>query len=145
MNRSKAVKKPLRGKPVVLVVDDYEDAVDIITELLTFEGYEPVVARNGAEALDKAYAQVPDLILMDLSLPELDGWEASRRLKADKRTAHVPIIALTAHALTQHAEKARAAGCDAFVTKPCDPDKLMTEIRRFVPAVAPSTPVSSRE
>src|SRR5688572_19902681 len=75
---------------------------------------------------------MPDIVLMDLALPRMDGWEATRRLKNDPRTRHIPIVALTGHALAGHAEGAREAGCDAFVTKPCLPDALVTEIRRLL-------------
>jgi CheY-like chemotaxis protein len=75
---------------------------------------------------------MPDIILMDLALPKMDGWEATRRLKADEQTRHIPIVALTGHALAGHAEGARQAGCDAFVTKPCLPDALVTEIERML-------------
>jgi CheY-like chemotaxis protein len=75
---------------------------------------------------------LPDIVLMDLALPQMDGWEATRRLKSDGRTSHIPIVALTGHALAGHAEGAREAGCDAFVTKPCLPDALVAEIKRVL-------------
>ena len=75
---------------------------------------------------------LPDIVLMDLALPRMDGWEATRRLKADPKTKHIPIVALTGHALAGHAEGAREAGCDAFVTKPCLPDVLVAEIKRVL-------------
>jgi CheY-like chemotaxis protein len=77
---------------------------------------------------------MPDIILMDLALPRMDGWEATRRLKSDDRTRHIPIVALTGHALAGHAEGARQAGCDSFVTKPCLPDALVAEIKRMLGA-----------
>jgi CheY-like chemotaxis protein len=83
---------------------------------------------------------MPDIILMDLALPRMDGWEATRRLKTDERTRHIPIVALTGHALAGHAEGARQAGCDAFVTKPCLPDALVAEIQKMLAARTQTTP-----
>jgi two-component system cell cycle response regulator DivK len=91
-----------------------------------------VQAENGREALDRAFERLPDLVLMDLSLPELDGWEATRRLKGDPRTAHIPVVALTGHVLADHSREARDAGCDAFLTKPCMPEVLVAEVRRVL-------------
>lgn len=101
---------------------------------LQFSGYRVAEAANGLEALEKARELLPDIILMDLALPKMDGWEATRRLKADALTRHIPVVALTGHALAGHAEGARQAGCDAFVTKPCLPDALVAEIQRMLEA-----------
>jgi CheY-like chemotaxis protein len=119
-------------RPRVLLVDDYPDAREMYTEYLEYSGFEVVEAGNGMEALQRAVDATPDIILMDLSLPVMDGWEATRRLKADERTASIPVVALTGHALAGHADGAREAGCDAFVTKPCLPDALVAEIRRLL-------------
>jgi CheY-like chemotaxis protein len=116
----------------VLLVDDYPDAREMYTEYLTFSGFDVVEASNGAEALQRAIETAPDIILMDLSLPVMDGWEATRRLKADKKTASIPVVALTGHALAGISEGAKRAGCDAFVTKPCLPEDLVREIRRIL-------------
>ena len=89
-------------RPRVLLVDDYPDAREMYTEYLQFSGYDVVQAANGMEALEQAVEASPDIILMDLSLPVMDGWEATRRLKADKRTAGIPVVALTGHALAGH-------------------------------------------
>lgn len=127
----------MTGKPDkarVLLVDDYPDAREMYTEYLEFSGYEVVEARNGMEAIERAIDSTPDIILMDLSLPVMDGWEATRRLKADKRTAAIPIVALTGHALAGISEGAKRAGCDAFVTKPCLPEDLVKEIRKILDA-----------
>jgi CheY-like chemotaxis protein len=102
------------------------------TEYLEFSGFEVVEAGNGMEALQRAIDAAPDIILMDLSLPVMDGWEATRRLKADERTASIPVVALTGHALAGISEGARKAGCDAFVTKPCLPEDLVREIRKIL-------------
>lgn len=121
--------------PLILVVDDYQDAREMYAEYLQFSGFRVAEARNGNEAVSQAFALRPDLILMDLSLPGMDGWEATRLLKADERTRHIPIVALTGHALAGASEGARRAGCDAFVTKPCLPDDLVVEVRRMLGAV----------
>jgi CheY-like chemotaxis protein len=117
---------------LILVVDDYEDAREMYAEYLRFCGFRVAEARNGNEALEQAFALKPDLILMDLSLPGMDGWEATRQLKADDRTRRIPVVALTGHALAGASEGARRAGCDSFVTKPCLPDDLVVEVRRML-------------
>jgi CheY-like chemotaxis protein len=121
----------------VLLVDDYPDAREMYREYLQFSGFDVAEASNGVEALHRALEDPPDVILMDLSLPVMDGWEATRRLKADARTAQIPVVALTGHALAGISEGAKQAGCDAFVTKPCLPDDLVREIRRVL-AVQPA-------
>ena len=119
-------------EPLVLVVEDYQDAREMYAAYLTFSGYRVAEATNGIEAIEKTVELMPDIILMDLALPKMDGWEATRQLKSDERTKHIPIVALTGHALAGHAEGARRAGCDAFVTKPCLPDALVAEIQRML-------------
>ncbi len=121
-----------RTQPLVLVVEDYSDAREMYAAYLQFSGFDVAEATNGVEAIEKAQSLTPDIILMDLALPRMDGWEATRRLKADDRTKHIPIVALTGHALPGHSEGARQAGCDAFVTKPCLPDALVAEIKRLL-------------
>ena len=121
-------------RPLILVVDDYQDAREMYAEYLQYSGFRVAEARNGNEAVDQAFALKPDLILMDLSLPGMDGWEATRRLKADPGTKHIPIVALTGHALAGASDGARRAGCDSFVTKPCLPDDLVVEVRRMLSA-----------
>ena len=121
--------------PLILVVDDYQDAREMYAEYLQFSGFRVAEARNGNEAVEQAFALKPDLILMDLSLPGMDGWEATRVLKADEATKRIPIVALTGHALAGASEGARKAGCDSFVTKPCLPDDLVVEVRRMLNAV----------
>jgi two-component system cell cycle response regulator DivK len=118
--------------PLILVVDDYQDAREMYAEYLQFSGFRVAEARNGNEAVEQAFALKPDLILMDLSLPGMDGWEATRRLKADATTKHIPIVALTGHALAGASDGAKRAGCDSFVTKPCLPDDLVVEVRRML-------------
>jgi CheY-like chemotaxis protein len=116
----------------VLLVDDYPDAREMYSEYLDFAGFDVVEAANGMEALARAVDASPDIILMDLSLPVMDGWEATRRLKADRRTAGIPVVALTGHALAGISDGAKQAGCDAFVTKPCLPEDLVREICRIL-------------
>lgn len=129
-------------RPRVLLVDDYPDAREMYSEYLKFTGFDVVEASNGIEALQRAVDMGPDIILMDLSLPVMDGWEATRRLKADARTADIPVVALTGHALSGISEGAQRAGCDAFVTKPCLPEDLVKEIRQVLEAKARAKTVS---
>jgi two-component system, cell cycle response regulator DivK len=124
--------------PLVLVVDDYQDAREMYVEYLRFCGFRVEEASTGAEALQKARELVPDVILMDLSLPGMDGWTATRTLKSDERTRRIPVVALTGHALAGASESAKQAGCDAFVTKPCLPDDLVVQLRRML--TPPSDP-----
>ena len=124
--------------PLILVVDDYQDAREMYAEYLQYSGFRVAEAKNGNEAVTQARSLKPDLILMDLSLPGMDGWEATRVLKADEETRHIPIVALTGHALAGASEGARKAGCDSFVTKPCLPDDLVVEVRRMLNAVKQS-------
>ncbi len=121
-----------QNAPLILVVDDYQDAREMYAEYLQFSGFRVAEARNGNEAVAQAFSLRPDLILMDLSLPGMDGWEATRLLKADDRTKHIPVVALTGHALAGASEGAKRAGCDSFVTKPCLPDDLVVEVRRML-------------
>jgi two-component system, cell cycle response regulator DivK len=118
--------------PLVLIVDDFPDNREMYTQFLEFSGLRVAEAQNGLEALERAFALLPDLIVMDLSLPGLDGWEATRRLKADARTRTIPVIALTGHALAGHSKGAMEAGCDAFITKPCLPERLLEEIKAML-------------
>lgn len=133
--------KPSRAR--VLIVDDYPDAREMYAEYLQFSGFDTVEATNGMEALQRAIDTSPDIILMDLSLPVMDGWEATRRLKADDRTASIPVVALTGHALAGISEGAKKAGCDAFVTKPCLPEDLVKEINKVLDSSS-STPRKTR-
>ena len=126
------MNKTKTERPCVLLVDDYPDAREMYSEYLQYSGFDVIEAGNGIEALQQAIEREPDIILMDLSLPVMDGWEATRRLKADKTTADIPIVALTGHALAGILEGAKKAGCDAFVTKPCLPDALVAEIKRLL-------------
>jgi CheY-like chemotaxis protein len=128
-----------RERQLVLVVEDYQDAREMYAAYLQFSGFDVAEASNGVEAVEKTTELLPDIVLMDLALPRMDGWEATRRLKADPRTRHIPVVALTGHALAGHADGARDAGCDSFVTKPCLPDALVAEIRRLLDRPAPNS------
>ncbi len=121
----------MKGRKV-LIVDDFEDNRAMYAEFLRFSGFEVEEATNGAEAIDKAREVLPDVVVMDLSLPVLDGWEATRRIKADARTRHIPIVALTGHALEGHSQGAREAGCDEFLAKPCLPESLLATVKRLL-------------
>jgi CheY-like chemotaxis protein len=123
-----------RSGPIVLLAEDFEDARELYREYLEYSGFSVETATNGREAIDKAVALQPDLILMDASMPILDGWQATRALKADPRTRAIPILALTAHALEDAKQEAREAGCDGFITKPFLPDDLVTEVRATLEA-----------
>jgi len=115
----------------VLVVEDVELNRDLLVQLLE-DKCRLIFAADGVAALERAAATKPDLILMDLSLPRMDGWEAARRLKADATLARIPIIALSAHAMRSHEERARASGCDDFLTKPIDETRLFETIARHL-------------
>jgi len=119
-------------RPLVLVVDDVADGREIVGEYLKMGGYRMAEAADGLEAVQKARELAPDVILMDVWLPKMDGLEATRRIKKDEATKHIPVIALTAHGLASAREKALAAGCDAVVTKPFLPEDLEQEIRRQI-------------
>lgn len=117
--------------PRLLYIEDNEDNLYMLTLFFDVQGgYEVLSAASGAEGIVIAVAERPDLILMDLNLPEIDGWEAARRLKADPATRGIPLIALTAHAMAGDREKALAAGCDDFDTKPVQFDRLLAKIER---------------
>jgi CheY-like chemotaxis protein len=116
----------------VLVVDDYDDAREMYAEYLEFLGYQVQTARNGQEALQSAREHHPDVILMDLSLPVISGWDATRLLKDDERTRDIPVMALTGHVFPSHTEKAWEVGCDAFVSKPALPNTVADQIRALL-------------
>jgi CheY-like chemotaxis protein len=112
----------------ILLVEDNEMNWDMLSRRLVSKGYTVSLAVDGAEGMQKARSERPDLILMDMSLPVVDGWEATRQLKADEATRGIPIIALTAHAMTSDEQKAREAGCDDFDTKPIELARLLGKI-----------------
>ena len=117
----------------ILLVEDNEMNRDMLSRRLTKRGFEVVVAIDGGQGVSMAQSVGPDLILMDMSLPVIDGWEATRRLKADDETRAVPVIALTAHAMSTDREKAMDAGCDAYETKPVELPRLLEAIEKLLP------------
>jgi CheY-like chemotaxis protein len=120
---------PVRDVPLVLLAEDFEDARELYRDYLEFSGFAVQTANNGREAIAQAIAVQPDIILMDASMPVLDGWQATRELKSNPATKHIPVLALTAHAFDDARREAKNVGCDGFVTKPCLPDDLVTKVR----------------
>ena len=117
----------------ILYVEDNEDNIYVLENRLKRQGHEVLIARDGATGVQLATSEQPDLILMDLSLPVLDGWEATRRIKAEPSTRHIQVIALTANAMAGDRDKALAAGCDDFDTKPIEMARLLDKIRTLTP------------
>jgi CheY-like chemotaxis protein len=120
----------------VLIVDDYDDGREMYAEFLEHSGFRVTQARTGKEGMAKAQASLPDIILMDLSLPDIDGREVSRQLRKDVRTQHIPVVALTGHSLPTPGEPDGAAPYDALLTKPCLPQALLKEVKRVLEASA---------
>jgi two-component system cell cycle response regulator DivK len=118
---------------LILIVEDQEDNRQIIRDLCSTLDYELIEAENGVEALAAIVKQKPDLILMDIQMPIMDGYEATRRIKADPATKDIPIIAVTSYALTGDEQKARDAGCDDYIPKPYSPRQLLAKIRQYLP------------
>jgi two-component system cell cycle response regulator DivK len=117
----------------VLYVEDNDDNIFVLKNRLARAGFTVVIATDGVQGVAMAASEQPDIILMDLSLPLLDGWEATRRIKASPETGHIPVIALTAHAMIGDREKALSAGCDDFDTKPVELPRLLEKIRALAP------------
>lgn len=116
----------------ILLVEDNEDNRIVYSTILKHFGYKVTEAWNGEEGISKARSGKPDLILMDISIPIIDGWEATQVLKHDPATKHIPIIALTAHALASDRDKAYEVGCDGYLAKPCEPRAVVAEVQRFL-------------
>ncbi len=125
-----------RRRPLVLVVDDVPDGLEVCSQLLQFRGFDVATATDGVEAMERTQELLPDVVLMDISLPRMDGLEATRRLKKDPRTSAIPILAVTAHALDSARLEALAAGCSDVVTKPFGAREIEEAIRRQLPAPA---------
>jgi two-component system cell cycle response regulator DivK len=117
----------------ILVVEDQDDNMQILRDLLDSVGYEIIEARDGAEGVKVVKVERPDLILMDIQLPELDGYEATRQIKADPELRTIPIIVVTSYALSGDEDKAREAGCDDYVPKPYSPRQLLAKIMKYLP------------
>jgi CheY-like chemotaxis protein len=124
--------------PRLLLVEDNEESRDGLSRYLRRKGFEILIAADGQRGLEAAQAGGLDLVLMDMSLPVLDGWEATRQLKADPRTRHIPVIALTAHAMAGDREKALTAGCDEYDTKPVEFARLLGKIQALLGGAAPA-------
>jgi two-component system cell cycle response regulator DivK len=121
--------------PKILLVEDNEMNRDMLMRRLQRKGYQVVLALDGRSGVEMTQAEAPDLVLMDMSLPVLDGWEATRRLKADAATRHIPVIALTAHAMSSDREKALEAGCDDYDTKPVELPRLLAKIEALLSGI----------
>lgn len=125
-----------RERPLVLIVEDHWELRQLYVQALVLSGFEVIEAGNGADAVAHASSSFPDVVVMDLSLPIMDGWEATRRLKDDARTTRIPVVALTAHDGAGELQRATSAGCDWFVPKPCQPHDLIEELRRVLDSTA---------
>jgi two-component system cell cycle response regulator DivK len=121
----------------ILLVEDNEDNRAIYRTILAYGGFTVIEAVDGEEAIERARSDLPSLILMDISIPKIDGWQVTRTLKLDPSTMHIPIIALTAHALASDREQAVEAGCDGYLAKPVEPRRVLEEVRRFLDPVSP--------
>ena len=121
----------MSGPKRILVVEDQELNRDLLVQILE-DAYAVVVSVDGADAVARAERERPDLILMDFGMPVMDGWEATRRIKADPVLRHIPIIAITSHAMVGDEDKARQVGCDDYMAKPIDEDELLAKIRHFI-------------
>jgi two-component system cell cycle response regulator DivK len=123
---------PSSKAATILLVDDFADNRQMYAEFLTYSGFTVIEAADGAEAIAKAIECRPDVVIMDLSLPVIDGWEATRRLKSDPRTSRIPVIALTGHTLEGYLRSAREAGCDRLLAKPSLPDELLAAVKEIL-------------
>ncbi|MBV9774412.1 MAG: response regulator [Gemmatimonadetes bacterium] len=126
-----------RAGSTILLVEDNEDNRTVYRVILEHYGYRVLEARDGEDGIRQAREARPDLILMDISIPIIDGWEATRTLKDDPGTAHIPIVALTAHALAADRTRALEAGCDGYLAKPVEPRKVVAEVRRWLEPAEP--------
>ena len=115
----------------ILIIEDMEINIDLLVQILE-DDYELVIARNGAEGLKKATEEKPDLILMDMALPVMDGWETTRKIKSDEAIKHIPVIGISSHAMSGDAERAKEAGCDDYLTKPLDDELLFQLLAKYL-------------
>jgi len=116
----------------VLLVEDNEDNRIVYTTMLEHFGYRVTQAGDGEAAIREVHQERPDIVIMDISIPGIDGWTVTARLRADPATQDIPIVAVTAHTLPEHRQRARDLGCEGYLTKPCEPRKLLQEIRRII-------------
>jgi two-component system cell cycle response regulator DivK len=124
------------SSPTVLLVEDNEDNRTIYTTILRHVGIDVIEAANGEDGIRLARERRPAVILMDVAMPGIDGWEATRRLKADMETAHIPVIALTAHAMAEDRQRAVEAGCEGYLAKPIEPRRVVEEVRKMLDRLA---------
>lgn len=124
------------SSPTVLLVEDNEDNRTIYTTILRHVGIDVIEAANGEDGIRLARERRPAVILMDVAMPGIDGWEATRRLKADLDTAHIPVIALTAHAMAEDRQRAAEAGCEGYLAKPIEPRRVVEEVRKMLDRLA---------
>jgi len=125
-----------RDAPLVLIVDDFADSREVYAEYLSYSGFRVEEASNAEQALELTHRLHPDIVVMDLSLPLMDGGEATRRLKTDERTCAIPVIVLTGHTQPKHVRYVHDAGCDAFLVKPCLPEKLVAKVEELLQKAA---------
>ena len=123
-------REPREKGDLILLVEDDEDSRFVYRLLFEDQGFEVILAASGEEGLRLAHEARPQAIIMDVSIPGVDGWTATKRLKSDPQVAHIPVIVLTAHAFPEDRHRAHAVGCDAFLTKPCEPREVLEEVRR---------------
>jgi CheY-like chemotaxis protein len=119
---------------IVLLVEDNEDNLTVYRAILEHVGYRVLEARDGEQGVERARSGLPDMILMDVSIPKIDGWEATRRIKGDEATREIPVVALTAHALEEDRERAWVVGCNGYLAKPVEPQRVLEEVRRLIGA-----------
>jgi two-component system, cell cycle response regulator DivK len=131
--------RPKRVRPVILVADDFSDARELYQAFLELEGFDVVLAANGEEAVNRARETHPDLVLMDLSMPVMDGFVATEALKGDVATRDIPIVALSGHVMPRHSAEAREVGCATVLPKPCLPTEVAAKIRALLHASRPKT------
>lgn len=124
----------------VLIVEDNEDNRIVYSTILRHHGFRVSEALDGEEGMAKALRELPDLILMDISIPLIDGWEVTQRLKHEHATSHIPVIALTAHAMPGDRERAMEVGCDGYLAKPCEPRAVLAEVNRLINRARPVAP-----
>jgi two-component system, cell cycle response regulator DivK len=124
------------GKAKVLYIEDNIDNMTLVRRVLEIEGYEVIAAETGRDGLDKVQANFPDIVITDINLPDIDGYEITRILKNNRKTSHIPVVAMTANVMQKHRDSVAAAGCDGFISKPIDIDELPDLIERFLKGAA---------
>ena len=132
LKRSGDAMTETRGRSLILIVEDDEDSREVYQDILSENGFDVETATSGAEGLRLARAGLPNAILMDISLPDMDGWNATTQLKADPETMNIPVIIVTAYAFPEDRARANRVGCDGFLTKPCEPSRVLAEIHRLL-------------